>query len=363
VSDYVEKGRTALQLRSVEDVVEHFQIDLDKFKIDRVRVGTWESPIKLGDDLVTHTSHQVRVDVKPRPQPFDYGVAFDEIENYVRDRRRSIRRNRKERPDGGAGVVVFSDIHVGAKATTEKGIVATREFCLDTLIYYMEEMVRWVNACELSSVHVFGLGDFVESITGLNHLNSWQGMEEGAHGAGAIKLASELLRDMLSRIVNLDGVYLVSGNHDRLTSDKTLDSSGGAAELVAWYLQACGLPIEYHPLIISKEIDGINYIATHGHHSLIKKRITDLLWKYGKQGVYNVVLSGHLHSRQTKRYFFCDLFDEFLDDAVGHRGVVCPPMFTGNPYSEQLGYTSTAGFLFFESAAGGRNVLQVDVGL
>lgn len=361
--ELIAAGRTAVQLRSVDDLVEYFGINLDEFEVIRTRIGTWESPIKVDDKLVTHTSHQIRVDVKRKPKPFDYDVAFEDIERYIKAKRRSIRRNRKERPMGGVGVVCLSDLHIGAKATKDHGVVATREFGLDTLIYYMEEMVKWVNACGLESVHVFGLGDYVESITGLNHLNSWQGMQEGAHGARAIKLASELMVDMLSRIVNLDGVYLVSGNHDRLTSNKELDPRGDAAELMAWYMKAVGLPVEYHPLILSKEIDGINYVATHGHHSLIKRRVTDILWKYGKQGVYNVILSGHLHSRQTKRAFLCDLFDEFLDDSVGHRAVVCPPMFTGNPYSEQLGYTSTAGFLFFESAAGGRNVLQVDVGL
>lgn len=359
----IEAGRTAVQLRSVDDLVQHFGINLDEFEVVRTRIGTWESPIKVDDKLVTHTSHQIRVDVKPRPKPFDYDVAFCDIENYIKSKRRSIRRNRKERPDGGTGVVVFSDIHVGAKVTREHGIVATREYSLDTLVRYMEEMVKWVNACALDSVHVLILGDLVESITGLNHLNSWQGMEEGAHGAKAIKLVSELLLDSLGRITNLDGVYMVSGNHDRLTVSKEVDPNGQACELVAWYLDRCGLPVRYHPMILSAEIDGISYIMTHGHYGLIKKRVTDILWKYGQQGMYNVVLSGHLHSRQTKRAFLCDLIDETLDDAVGHRAVVCPPFFTGNPYSEGLGYTSTAGFLFFESAAGGRNVLQVDVGL
>ena len=41
---------------------------------------------------------------------------------------------------------------------------------------------------------------------------------------------------------------------------------------------------EWSPLLLSKQIDGINYVCTHGHLGLSKKDVTSILFDYGRQG-------------------------------------------------------------------------------
>jgi hypothetical protein len=48
-----------------------------------------------------------------------------------------------------------------------------------------------------------------------------------------LSLPQKILHEkLLSKINNLNKIYIVAGNHDRLTSDKDEDVDGGAADLI-----------------------------------------------------------------------------------------------------------------------------------
>jgi hypothetical protein len=150
----------------------------------------------------------------------------------------------------------------------------------------------------------------------------------------------------LNRINNLSTVKIVAGNHDRVTSNKDEDTKGDAANLIAWGLDLMGYDVEFDPLVISHFIDEINHVILHGHHGISKKETKAIIWDYGKQGVYNLIAEGHLHSiierlteNQKKK------FHTVKDDAVDHRRFNAPSFFTGNSFSEYLGYTSASGFV------------------
>jgi hypothetical protein len=49
----------------------------------------------------------------------------------------------------------------------------------------------------------------------------------------------------------------VAGNHDRLTSDKSEDTDGGAADLISYALELMGTMFNQSHAI-STEVDGIN---------------------------------------------------------------------------------------------------------
>jgi predicted phosphodiesterase len=53
-------------------------------------------------------------------------------------------------------------------------------------------------------------------------------------------------------------------------------------------------------ILLYSEIDNINYILLHGHKGISRKATKDICWDYGKQGYFNVVLEGHLHSAIPK---------------------------------------------------------------
>ena len=170
------------------------------------------------------------------------------------------------------------------------------------------------------------------------------------------------MRDsFISKINNLVSIDLVSGNHDRVTADKAQDDKGEVAQMLAYMfkMQYPQLDITYNPMLISKVYDGISYIFTHGHLPFVKKEISKVLFDYGKQGYYNVLVKGHLHSREVKKTYRRKQLD-FEDysvvelDEQDYRAITAPPIFTGNFFSESLGFTSSSGAAVIESNGRGK---------
>ena len=169
-------------------------------------------------------------------------------------------------------------------------------------------------------------------------------------GAEAVKLVVRILHEnFLSKIKNWDKVKVVAGNHDRVTSDNKEDVQGDAANLVCWGLNLIGYDIEFNPLVITHTVGNICHILTHGHHGISKKSTKQICWDYGIQGKYNLICEGHLHSTiQKLNIKQRDNYQTFKDDSVDHKRINCPSFFTGNFFSESLGYTSESGFMITE---------------
>lgn len=241
-------------------------------------------------------------------------------------------------------VVKISDLHFGAYIDN---LIKSKDYSISILAERLRDAADIINSDPSEEVHVHILGDLIESFTGLNHKNSWKGLAKGMIGAEAVKLCCQVLHEsFLQRITNLKTVKIVAGNHDRLTSDKNEDTEGGAANLIAWGLGLIGYNVEFNPSVITHTIDGICHILTHGHHGISRMSTKDLCWTYGQQGIYNLIAEGHLHSiieklsvkKMTGTY-------TIKDDAIDHRRIVAPSFFTGNSFSENLGYTSNSGFV------------------
>lgn len=246
------------------------------------------------------------------------------------------------------GVVKLADLHLGAYVDN---LIRTKNFSIDILANKLYDAATEVNNRGYSVVHVHILGDLIESFTGLSHKNTWKGLDKAMVGAEAVKLVVRILHDnFLSRIDNLGEVKVVAGNHDRVTSDNKEDVQGGAANLVCWGLELIGYRIEFNPLVITHVVDDICHILTHGHHNISKKSTKQLCWDYGVQGMYNLICEGHLHSIiQKLNVNQRDNYQTIKDDAVDHRRINCPSFFTGNFFSESLGYTSESGFIITEN--------------
>jgi hypothetical protein len=246
------------------------------------------------------------------------------------------------------GVVKLADLHLGAYVDN---LIRTKNFSIDILANKLYDAATEVNKRGYSVVHIHILGDLIESFTGLSHKNTWKGLDKAMVGAEAVKLVVKILHDnFLSRIKNLGEVKVVAGNHDRVTSDNKEDVQGGAANLVCWGLELIGYRIEFNPLVITHVVDGICHILTHGHHNISKKSTKQICWDYGVQGMYNLICEGHLHSIiQKLNVNQRDSYQTIKDDAVDHRRINCPSFFTGNFFSESLGYTSESGFIITEN--------------
>jgi len=277
-------------------------------------------------------------------------VSEQELKDLIKEGLESVKLTLKINATGSnsVGVVKLADLHLGAYVDN---LIRTKNFSIDILANKLYDAATEVNKRGYSIVHIHILGDLIESFTGLSHKNTWKGLDKAMVGAEAVKLVVKILHDnFLSRINNLGDVKVVAGNHDRVTSDNKEDVQGGAANLVCWGLELIGYRIEFNPLVITHVVDGICHILTHGHHNISKKSTKQLCWDYGVQGMYNLICEGHLHSIiQKLNVNQRDSYQTIKDDAVDHRRINCPSFFTGNFFSESLGYTSESGFIITEN--------------
>jgi len=240
------------------------------------------------------------------------------------------------------GVLKWADLHFGAMI---EGLVKTRDFNTQILKDGLLTSVEDFNNLRFAKRHVHIQGDLIESFTGLNHINSWHSMDSKMIGATVIKLCTKLLHEALSKINNLDTVKIIGGNHDRISKDNKEDVKGGAAEIIAYCLELLGYNVEFHAYVISHEVQGINHIILHGDKVVSSKTSEELVSLYGASGKYNFITEAHLHramekltAKQRSKY------QVIQDDKLMLRRLTLKPFFTGNYYSETLGYNANAGY-------------------
>ena len=337
-------------VHTLEDALSYSKVDLNVWEVERHTWNQWE--VTMRDDKknpVRRMNVQVKVWFKKRRgHDIDFSKVFDEVA------RATSKATVPFAKGEGIGVVSTADFHFGAEVDD---LIRSDKFNVQVLTQYLSNSADIINQKGYKEVHLALLGDFIESFTGLNHANSWKGMERGMFGMNAVILCYEILmRSFISRINNLKAVYVVSGNHDRVTSSNKEDQKGEAAQMIAYLIKEKleGVEVDYHPMIITKVIDNICYLWTHGHLNFIQKELSKILFEYGKQGYYNVVIQGHKHTRQVqktvrrKQYEWNNIQVVQLDEA-DYRIVIAAPMFTGNFFSESIGFSSSAGITIIEN--------------
>lgn len=243
------------------------------------------------------------------------------------------------------GVLKLADLHFGAHI---RNLVLTADYDSDILSKSLHRAADTVNSLSFAKCHVHINGDLIESLSGLNHINSWMSMDKDQVGPNAIMLCVKLLHEIFSKIVNLGEIKIIGGNHDRLSKNNDEEVKGGAAELIAWGLRLMGYSVEFHSYIITHQVNGINHINLHGDKVLSKRSTKEIIWKYGRpeKGVFNYIFEAHLHSVAEKLSASqIEKFETITDDNVDYRRMRLPSLFTGNYYSETLGVGANAGYV------------------
>lgn len=317
-------------------------MDIEEFcdfhGLDKTKVKSYK--------LVTHTGIPF-FNVAFHEEKEESSVSLEELKDIISEGLEGYNYEPKEVVGAKTGIVKIADLHLGSYIDN---LIRTKEFSISILAEKLNKSAEQINRMNYEKVHVQIYGDLIESFTGLNHKNSWKGLDKGMVGAEAVKMTCKILhKDFLNKISNLDEIKIVAGNHDRTTSDNKEDVQGDAANLISWGLELMGYNVEFHPLVITHVVDGICHIMTHGHHGISKKSTKQLCWDYGRQGMFNLICEGHLHSVIEKLSIRqLDSFQITKDDAVDHRRINLPSFFTGNFFSEALGYTSQSGFVIVE---------------
>lgn len=340
--EYVYRGPKSIT--TLEEAIKFFDVDTTKWEVESWVANSWDSG--------GSTNYQVKLKLVPTiNQTVDFEALKKSYNAAIKQLTpRGVKGN-------GVGVLILADLHVGAKV---KDLHITEDYNYETVVSRLDQAARHINARKYNKVELVLLGDFIESFTGLNHTNTWQELEYNGFGTNVVILAYKILRDFIDKIHNLDKIFIVSGNHDRTSIKTELDPKGGVAQLIAFMISQSSkyVTVKWDPMLISKDIDGIQYIMTHNHLGVSKNDMTKLFWEYGAQNKYNVLLGGHWHSRRGKRMYH--QVEEVFWDQANYRSITVPPIFTGNFYSESSGWTSSSGITIIENNGAGKpNVYDI----
>ena len=244
---------------------------------------------------------------------------------------------------GGNEITVsIADLHIGAFV---HGLRTTHDFDVDIARKALHSVAANINALNAKKVNMIILGDIIESFTGMNHPNSWQGIQ--FYGADLVTISYEILGEFFSQIVNLSSIVIIGGNHDRYTSSNKEDVQGGISKILTYFLQKAmpNMPITWDRMIVSKEYDGIVYNAAHGDLGFSRNPASDIILRYStNKDAFNLLLEGHWHSRRKKQPVNTKAVSW---DTNNYRCYTVPSIFSGNFYSESMGYSSTPGFMIF----------------
>jgi len=249
-------------ITSLAEAVEFFRIDLTKFEVTGYTCNAWDVTSQKGKK----TNYQVKLTLKPREKEIDYQEIRKNLDSAISTA------NIKRTPGTNHGVLCLADLHIGADI---QKLAKTQDFNYKTVIEYLRQIADKVNQRGYEKVSIIFLGDFIESFTGLNHINSWKSMGKGLYGHHVVILAYEIVRDFLASVNNLTNVYMVAGNHDRSTSDAKHDNEGDVAGLLSYMVKQSYLNsnvnVEFSSIILNRMIDGIFYVMTHNHHGVKKE--------------------------------------------------------------------------------------------
>lgn len=249
---------------------------------------------------------------------------------------------------------VIADIHAGGKA--EKTLISA-EWNTTKLIEMLHKVAIIINSYKAAKVNIVILGDLVETISGINHPDSWKGIEQGMYGANVIIETKEILiKELLNHIVNLKNIIATGGNHDRLQASNKLGDTG-ATDLIFHMIKErlaltkSNINVIYDPVLVRFKTKNFGIIGIHGDKGLHRRELSYIINKFAQdKSQYQFVVSGHLHS------FFCKKDD---DQEIGRR-ITVPSIVTGNNYSDiEIGRGSLSGLVTLKSNVFGGHEMTV----
>lgn len=226
-------------------------------------------------------------------------------------------------------VVVLTDFHLGLKTDAFNMEIAAQK--LATILGDIKDKVKPGQA-----VKVALLGDIMHSISGVQHPDIWQRIEEGAWGADMVIDAFELLAEFFLNIENLTEVYAVGGNHDRIQPDKRQEAESQGSKLLFYMLErALSAKVIYEDHTCVFDVGNVRYICVHGDQGLDRKSAQEISWMLGDQTKFNLILEGHYHT------FFVPKNDTSANFMKMH----CPSFCPQDQFAEKLGLDSMSGYV------------------
>jgi predicted phosphodiesterase len=258
-----------------------------------------------------------------------------ELLDYISQAKQKVITKRTPDSKVSHGVTTIQDLHIGANIEETKNLP---KFDADVVRLRLAQSAKEINARGAAHNTICFNGDIIETFTGLNHINSWKNIDKAyGYGVKATIKSIELITEFLEQVNNVQEVIFVSGNHDRTTSDNKEDVTGEVIQWIHYVLKGKFghlFKFDWSPDVITREIDGICYVWTHGHLGLSKRPVAEIVNMYGNPRLFTLVIQGHLHTRKI------------LADTAMYRSIVGSSIFTGNDFSANLGFSTLPAILY-----------------
>ena len=233
-------------------------------------------------------------------------------------------------------MVSIADLHIGADVDDAE---LKSGFNSEIAKQRLNVIADRINEMNATSVHIALLGDMMESFMGMMHKETYKETEQHLWGSKLVTTCLDILYDFISKVNNVESVNVIGGNHDRATNEWNGDTRSEVAKLIfdlmERQLKNSGVKIhtEWSALALKVDIGEIRYILAHGDKRGNYKDKTNYFLDFGDTGMYNILLTGHLHSRETGL------------DNHNRRWIQCPAVFSGNWHSKSNGYEAPPGFI------------------
>ena len=230
-------------------------------------------------------------------------------------------------------IVTIADLHLGVYVKDVEGLLDYDSEIAKQRLKYIADYINKED-CEVTLMF---LGDLVESVSGLNHQNTWHGIEQGFYLSQAIIKSTNILVEFCEQINNLHTVCGVPGNHGRFTAAKDQDPFGEAEYLIYYMMsqmmKGSGVNFKYDKLLVQHKVDGINYLIAHGDKKTFRKPDQIILKYFDHTADYNVLLQGHHHDFKI------------LNETAKYRVISCPSIMSGNLFTHSAALDIQPGFM------------------
>ena len=235
--------------------------------------------------------------------------------------------------------VNVADLHSGAKSDRMK---ITEGWSMEVMEEKLDRAAMIINSYGSPKVHLNFLGDLVETVSGINHPDSWKLIQDGMFGSATILHAKNVLVRFINKVHNVTSINGVGGNHDRLQASNKLSDTGATDlifAMIAERIELSGSKVEvnYDPVLLSLDREGYGDIICHGDKGLHRRFLEFLILSFAKdKNKFQFVNTGHLHTFMVRNN----------DSQYIGRRTVCPSIITGNNYSDvELGKSDRSGIM------------------
>jgi UDP-2,3-diacylglucosamine pyrophosphatase LpxH len=317
---------------NLQDLLETANVNQDEWLVDKHVLNKWEVGAKDAEgNIVVEPLYQVKAWLKRKgfEAPDDTWTQkwLDRITAPARPKKLPVKEI-----TGKPLIIVIADLHLGRfgdhfDETYNKDVALQRLLDITTVLP------------KDRPIHVFCLGDVIESFTGKNKPDTWKQIE--MHGAKVALSAYDILEEFFASIPNFQSCWFVGGNHDRITDSKQDDDDAQVLEIIQGVFERMGAyKTFFDPTIHTITIDGVCYILTHGDKKLSKMTGANFVLEHGSPGIFNCMLYAHYHHKQL------------IEESPKFTKRIVPPIVSQSKYEYINGWTSNPGFLILEEHNG-----------